>query len=364
MRGSRGLYWLALCGVLTGGLTGCVSNSVREQASGSYFSGVSAVHSELNLKLKLLMARDSSECKESKCAANRQFETRVGRIGDRLAVAAFATYPELKTRFEKFVFVVADKQSYGVSSSDAGTVVVLRGVDRLGLDDSGLAFVMAREMAHVIVGHHEENAITSIVFSLAAQVLMPMLNVARGAAAVVATNSAASSVVASAAAMAGSQAVQSTQRDEQLRQAEALGLDLIGAAGFGARTTLAALQLRVKNFPLEDQWVLELRGSIARASQLAAVSVPDLKPKPANLDSAFLEVTRAQALIAGGADPSTVTLAPAAGLNSKRELRLSENLANQDSKATPGQIALRSPRMPAWLRNTVSRVTQGIGGEP
>jgi Peptidase family M48 len=251
-------------------LGGCATSNPREKASGSVLSAASAVHSSFDMNVSLMLSTDSSDCGVNQCDSVAYFDQRVEAIGQRLSAATFAHYPELSQRFEKFEFVVAEKADSGTKSSGAGSIVVLRGVERLGLDDPSLAFVMAREMGHVVAGHHEDNMLSSIAISVVAQLLLPALNIARGAAAIVSSSSAATTMLTSAASVVGSKAMRANLRPGQLRQAEELGMEILVLSGYDAKAVVDGLHARVSDFPLEDDWVLELRGSVSRVAKMTS----------------------------------------------------------------------------------------------
>lgn len=259
-----------LAGVLISAvLGGCATSNPREKAGGGVLSAASAMHSSFDMNVSLMFTADKRDCGDTECDAAAYFDQRVEAIGQRLAAATFEHYPELSKRFEKFEFVVADKYDSGTKSNGAGSIVVLRGVERLGLDDPSLAFVMAREMAHVVAGHHEDNMLTSIAISIFAQLVMPVFNFARGAAAIASSSPAASTMLTSAASMAGTQAIRANLRPGQLRQAEELGMEILVLSGYDAKAVVDSLHARVADFPLEEDWVLELRGSVSRIAKMA-----------------------------------------------------------------------------------------------
>lgn len=271
-----------IAGVLLGVATsGCATNGIdgksdpREKAAGGYLSSASAVHSELDMHMSLLLVANGRDCGDNDCDSTYHFEQRVQAIGERLSQASFAKYPELSKRFDKFEFVVADKYDAGAKSSGAGTIVILRGVERLGFDDASLAFIMAREMAHVVAGHYESNMLTSIAISIVVQLVLPVFNLARGAAAVASTSPAASTLAGSAASMAGNQALRANLRPGQLREAEEMGMEILVLSGYDAKEVVDSLQTRVTQFPLEEAWVLELRGSVARIAKMTAGPMPE-----------------------------------------------------------------------------------------
>jgi hypothetical protein len=89
---------------------------------------------------------------------------------------AFRQHADLHCAFPRFEFVVADKarSGRGVELRRHGGDLSRRAL--LDLDDAALAFVLAREMSHIIAGHHDENVTTSILVGVAAQILFPVLN--------------------------------------------------------------------------------------------------------------------------------------------------------------------------------------------
>ena len=269
-----------IVGVLLGAAaSGCASNDPREKAAGGYLTSASAVHSEFDMRMSLLFSANGRDCGDNECDSTYHFEQRVQRIGEALSQASFAKYPELSKRFEKFEFIVADKYDSGAKSTGAGTIVILRGVERLGFDDASLAFIMAREMAHVVAGHYESNMLTSIAISLVVQLVMPFFNLARGAAAVASSSPAATTLVGSAASMAGSQAFRANLRPGQLREAEEMGMEILELSGYDAKEVVDSLHARVSEFPLEEAWVLELRGSVARVAKMTVGPSPEIPAK-------------------------------------------------------------------------------------
>lgn len=243
--------------------------------------GFSAVYSEFDLHLQLVTAADAPKCREAECVADRAFDQRILALGRRLADVAFRQHADLHLRFPRFDFIVADKADAGAASSAGGTVVIYRGVRRLDLDDAALAFVLAREMSHVIGGHHDENVTTSILVAVAAQILLPVLNVARGAAAAfsgsTATSAAAASAassavtttaVASAASFAGSRALRASYRPQQVREAEMIAMKLLAAAGWDGRDVSDQLEALRPALPDEPGWIEELRDTTRRIAGL------------------------------------------------------------------------------------------------
>lgn len=245
--------------------------------------GFSAVYSEFDMHLELVMATDAPSCRAAECAANHAFDQRILALGGRLAETAFGQHADLKARFPRFEFIVADKLDPGAASSAAGTVVIYRGVRRLDLDDAALAFVLAREMSHIIAGHHDENVTTSILVAVATQILFPVLNLGTlfsgGAATTAAATTAAGSAMAttavtSVASFAGSRALRAGERPQQVREAEAMAMQLLAAAGWDGREVSDQLQALRPALPADPAWTGELRESTQRIASLMQGPVP------------------------------------------------------------------------------------------
>lgn len=249
----------------------------------SALQGFSAVYSEIDMRLQLVTAADAPFCEDVECAANRLFDQRILALGRRLADAAFRQHAELHLRFPRFEFIVADKVDPGAASSAAGTVVIFRGVRGLDLDDAALAFVLAREMGHIIVGHHDENVTTSIMVAVAAQILFPILNIgalfSSGAATTAAATTAAGSAlaataVASAASFAGSRALRATYRPQHALEAEAMAMELLAAAAWDGREVSSQLEALRPGIQDEPSWTAELRESALRIATLMQGPMP------------------------------------------------------------------------------------------
>lgn len=263
------LFFVTACATSPEGRTQLVAPAALQ--------GFSAVYSEFDMRLQLVTATDAPPCREAVCAADWAFDQRILALGRRLADVAFRQHADLHLRFPRFDFVVADKADPGAASSAAGTVVIYRGLRHLDLDDAALAFVLAREMNHIIGGHHDENVTTSILVAVAAQILLPVLNIGSlfsgGAATTAAATTAASTTVtttavASAASFAGSRALRATYRPAHVIEAETMAMKLLAAAGWNGREVSEQLQAIRPPLPDESDWTRELRESVARISNL------------------------------------------------------------------------------------------------
>ncbi len=249
-------------------VSGCASTDPDVGDSVFAPTPVSEIYSQASLRIMLAFMPDPHknhfEHPELECTGPTVFEERVARIGAKLAEAAYRTYPGLSQRIPRFVFTVSDKMEAGVASTAGGLIVVLRPVSEISLSDDALAFVMARELGHVISRHHEQNTATSIAFSVAATVLAPALNVARLLALLTSgtSSAAAASTVSSAVSYASSRAVIATYGQRQRMTADGVALRLLPQAGYEARAVPAGF---VADCPKAQptKWLRELQESVA-----------------------------------------------------------------------------------------------------
>lgn len=263
-------------------------------------ASVSAVYSEVDMQLSLVTeANIGSPCVGAECEFDRAFDHSVLRLGTRLAQSAFETYPDLTKRFGKFEFVIAEKANPGSISSATGTVVIFRGVQKLRLGEEALAFLIAREMGHVIGRHHDENTATSILFSVLASVLMPVTNIISGSAALAQTASAtaASTAAASAASFIGSKITIASYKLDQSREADAIALTLLGRLGWN-RNDLAEALVAGTRVMGDDIWSKDLRVSAENVVRLAGAqnSITGLNVSRAGNGKTVIKVGLAQPL--------------------------------------------------------------------
>ena len=282
----RALIWpIVACGLL--GACATSPHSGRSQLAMP--QSVSAVYSEVNMQLELVTkANERYQCAESECDAIKNFELQVARLGERLATQAFELYPELRERISGFEFVIPEKAEPGTTSNASGTVAIFSGTRPLQSSDAALAFILAREMGHVIAGHHNENTATKIIVSVLAQALFPISGIFRAlsflpgassaAAATTATTASASSVAltatATAASFLGSQVVIASYWPKQLNEADAIALSLLARLGYDPLDTADALAA-TENRPTDSGWLRDLRASAAHVAQIAQGPRPD-----------------------------------------------------------------------------------------
>jgi len=249
--------WFA---VLASILLGACATSPQGRMQVTVPSSLSAVHSEMGMHVNLASKADiPAPCAGMECRLDRAFDQRVQRLGTRLAQSAFEIYPDLTERYSQFEFVIAEKAEPGSASCATGTVVIFRGVQKLRLDEEALAFLIAREMGHVISRHHDENSATSILFSIAAQVLFPVANLIRGSVALIQSASA-MAAASSAASFVGSRIVIESYKLDQLHEADAVALELLASLGWNRGEIADALATSTQVVG-DDRWLNDLRVS-------------------------------------------------------------------------------------------------------
>lgn len=228
---------------------------------------VSNAYSEMDMRLRLIVEADvKSPCAGEECDLNRAFDQRIVQLGERLAKSAFETHIDLSERITRFEFLVAEKSEPGSASSAAGTIIIFRGVQQLSLNDEALSFLIAREMGHVIGRHHDKNSTTSIVISALAQVLVPIANVFRGAAALIETTPVTTSMT-TASSVIGSRAVIENYKSSQLYEADTIAINLLARQGWDRGRVAAVLAASTQ--PKEDNsWSREFQLSSMKVSQI------------------------------------------------------------------------------------------------
>jgi hypothetical protein len=233
---------------------------------------VSAVYSEMNLQLALVTTPGASlRCPGPDCAVPETFEQRVAWIGPELAKTAYELFPDLAQRVGGFEFVVADKAEPGTLSSSTGRIIVLKPAGSLAPNDVALAYIVGRELGHVIAQHHEENTAVSLIVSGLVQVLLPAANVARiftnaflaGTAGASALANFAAGASLTATSFFGSRLVMKSYRPVQRDEADAIAQKLLAHLGFEPPAVSAAFASVNLSSPATD-WVSDLRVSVER----------------------------------------------------------------------------------------------------
>ncbi len=231
-------------------LLGACASSPQGRSKMTTPGPISDVYSDADLKLYLAtLPNIESPCSGEQCEENQAFDAQVQHLGGHLADAAYDAHPDLKHRIPKFNFSVAEKDRPGISSNASGDIVILRGVQQLGLNDETLAFVLARELGHVISQHHEENTSTRIMLSVAATLLFPALNlfgntatVAQATTATTTSTAVMTTAASTATSYVGSKLLLNNVHPDQMSEADMVALDLLDRMGYPRRRIVQALQ--------------------------------------------------------------------------------------------------------------------------
>ena len=255
------------------GLCACASTAPGGRPQMTMPTPLSSVYSSFDMNRQLASAAPiAGECAGVQCQLNSGLDRQVRRLGSRLAQSAYEAHPDLQQRVPAFSFVVAEKSEPGSTSNASGTIVVYRGVRNANLDEEVLAFLIAREMGHVIARHHDEKSAAGMLLSVVAQVFLPVLNVTRGVAA----------LAGSAASMWGSDAVARDKAADQAGEADQVALDLLGRQGWAAADLADSLTAYATDLR-KDSWadgIREAAGRCARERMMTAIAAAPAAASP------------------------------------------------------------------------------------
>lgn len=217
-----------------------------------------AVRAELSFAFSASAQRsDASIACERDCVSSEGLAAFAGRVaasGAQLQRAARDMTPDLFTRIGNFQFEINDTLGVGTGSSAGGRIVLGAGLAGLEPTDTVIAFLVAREMAHVIARHAEEDAGASIVFSVLGMLLPGFSAVAR--------------LVASSL---GSSVLTGSWAAQQQREADDIAIALLEQTGMPARIAALELAIGINRARLpEDEWGARYLESARRVEAIAA----------------------------------------------------------------------------------------------
>ena len=224
-------------------------------------SGISDLYSDIDMRVRLSAKASALACVAEECAENSAFDARIDAIGRYLSKAALMAYPQKRKVIDNFNFSVADKLEAGTVSNNKGQIVVFRGVQGLQLSDDALGFVIAREMSHVLAGHHVTNTSTKLIISALASVLFPAFAII-GASSAAAQASSATTLISSAAStatsMVGSEVVMAQMKPSQLNQADEMARNIMEKNEWDMRSVESVL---TQDGVVKGAWMLDLQAS-------------------------------------------------------------------------------------------------------
>lgn len=163
--------------------------------------------------------------------AAKRFVLQVQRVAAILQNGAERLYPDLAQRVPGMVgsqfdvYVVASDEP-GSASSANGRIALNAALGARMPYDDWMAFVIAREMGHVIARHHEENSASSIATSVLMNILIP-----------------GSSLLKSLLSAGGAEIAARSKQEVQALEADLIALELLREAGFRMRDIYLTLLL-------------------------------------------------------------------------------------------------------------------------
>ena len=239
-------------------------NASSNTISNNPVSSISDIYSDIDMRLRLSTKASIGACAASKCDENRNFDARVGAIGSYLAKAAVQLYPQQSKLIQGMTYSVVNKLDAGTASNNKGQIVLLRGVQDLQLSDDALGFVVAREMSHVLAGHHKTNTSTKLIISALASILFPAVAII-GASSAAAQASTATTLLTSAAStatsMLGGEVALAKMKPSQLHEADEMALAIMEKTEWDMRS---AQNVLIQGEPVKSAWMLDLEISRLR----------------------------------------------------------------------------------------------------
>ena len=183
-----------------------------------------------------------------------RFAGRVVAIGAQLKASVRDMFPEQFARVETFQIEVNGSLGVGTGSSASGRIALGAGLAELEPTDTVIAFLIAREMAHVIARHAEEDSGASILFSTLGM-LLPGINV----------------VIRFVASKLGSGALRRSWATQQDNEADQIAISLLERTGRPALSVALGLESGMKRALLpDDEWGARYIASMQRVRLIAA----------------------------------------------------------------------------------------------
>lgn len=250
------MYRTALLGLAL--LSGCAVNPITGRDQFLALPAVQVAYADVGFALSTRTQGTAGfpPCTQD-CASGADlasFAVRVQAIGAQLETSARDMFPEAFARIGRFRIEVTGALGIETGSSAGGRIALGSGLAGLEPTDTVIAFLIAREMAHVLARHAEEDSGASIVSS-AVGILLPWLNV----------------IGRFVATTLGSGALQVSWAAQQQREADDIALALMERTGFPARSVALGLESGVNRARLPDnQWGRRYSESTLRAAQIAA----------------------------------------------------------------------------------------------
>ena len=260
LRRQAGIINLAALVICIAPLSGCSTHPLtgRDQMVGL---PAATAHADVGFALSKSAKRMAEieaigACDEACQIQQRNFSDQATRIGKSLEAAARDMSPDTFERIDALSIEVDPDLGVATASSAGGRIALGGGLARLEPNDDVTAFLIAREMAHVIARHDEEDSGARIFFSAITAVL-PVAMLVR--------------LVASAL---GSGAMMGSWAGEQRREADEIALALLARTGRTVQGVSSSLAkgLRMERMA-DDEWAVRYKESAVRVAA-AAEAVP------------------------------------------------------------------------------------------
>lgn len=187
---------------------------------------LASVQSDLEFSITSGSRADLSCADNSPCSSALEqedvplFVLDVGLLASVLQKSALQRYPDLawcqpRVNGSCFDVYVVEGDEPGSSSSANGRIALTLGLGRWRGHDGVLAFVIAREMGHVIARHHAERSSINLVTSVVLNLLLP-----------------GSGLLKALISTGGARLAAASNHSAQVIEADAIALGLLQGAGF------------------------------------------------------------------------------------------------------------------------------------
>jgi hypothetical protein len=220
------------------------SAQTLDPARVGHFS-LAALHSDIAFSITSGHRQSSTEDSQT---GEKKFDSQVQRVTAALETGVQLLYPEIADRVpgplnHRFEVYVVEDSEHGSTSSATGRIALNSALGPLSVSDDWLAFVIAREMGHVVARHHEVNSAASLITSVLMNVLLP-----------------GSGLLKTALSTGGAKIASNSNQHAQAIDADAIALRLMDASGFDRRALAAAMQRSVSTLD-NSSWANKLRAS-------------------------------------------------------------------------------------------------------
>lgn len=237
---------------------GCATHPITGREQILALPAVQVAHADVGFALstgaRLIAAPPPCEQDCGSVEGQAKFAGRVETIGTQLETPARSMSPELFERIDRFQVEVNETLGVGTASSAGGRIALGSELAALQPTDTVIAFLLAREMAHVIARHAEENSGAAIVTSVLCVLLPGISAIARFVASTLASS-----------ALKGSWATQ------QQHEADEIAVALLARTGRSVLSVAFGLESAAKHARLPDnEWGARFVESAERVALMAA----------------------------------------------------------------------------------------------